>query len=153
LRKRLSIVPPVCSGKPCICGTRIRISLILNMLANGLTVAGTLSEYLRLTEEKIFRACIAYGAEVAPERYVEIPNRSMPVRFKVDENFPPRFAGLIRKRGYEATGVRKQGLQGITDQRLYEICCSEKMRRPHPHTTIPERFCGRSVRSVPELFP
>jgi len=76
----------------------------------------------------------------------------MPVSFKVDENFPPRFAGLIRKRGYEATRVREMGLQGITDQRLYEICCSEKMRRPNPHTTIPERFCGRSVRCVPELF-
>jgi predicted nuclease of predicted toxin-antitoxin system len=48
--------------------------------------------------------------------------------FKLDENFSPRLADVIRKRGVEATIVREQGLQGISDQRLDEVCCSESKR-------------------------
>lgn len=72
LLKRISINPNVCFGKPCIRGTRIWVSLILDFLANGMTIAEILEEYPHLTEEDI-RAAIAYGAEMSRERYVEIP--------------------------------------------------------------------------------
>ena len=59
--RRISVDPNVCFGKPCIRGTRIWVSLILDFLANGATTAEILAEYSQLTEEDV-RAAIAYGA-------------------------------------------------------------------------------------------
>jgi uncharacterized protein (DUF433 family) len=72
LLERISIDPNVCFGKPCIRGTRIWVSLILDFLANGMSMEELLAEYPQLEMEDI-RAAIAYGAEMARERYVEIP--------------------------------------------------------------------------------
>ena len=72
LLERISIDPNVCFGKPCIRGTRIWVSLILDFLANGMTTEEVLEEYPQLTVDDL-RAAIAYGAEMARERYVEIP--------------------------------------------------------------------------------
>lgn len=72
LLQRISVDPNVCFGKPCIRGTRIWVSLILDLLADGMTTAELLTEYPHLKEEDI-RAAIAYGAEMSRERFVEIP--------------------------------------------------------------------------------
>jgi len=72
LLERISIDPNVCFGKPCIRGTRIWVSLILDFLASGSTINEILEEYPHLTEEDI-RAAIAYGAEMSRERYVDLP--------------------------------------------------------------------------------
>ena len=65
LLKRVSINPQVCFGKPCIRGTRIWVSLILDLLASGMAEAELLAEYPGLAHEDIL-AAIAYGAEAAP---------------------------------------------------------------------------------------
>ncbi|MCG2768687.1 MAG: DUF433 domain-containing protein [Chloroflexota bacterium] len=72
LLQRVSIDPNVCFGKPCIRGTRIWVSLILDFLASGTSTEEILAEYPQLTEEDV-RAAIAYGAEMSRERYVDIP--------------------------------------------------------------------------------
>ena len=72
LLDRISVDPNVCFGKPCIRGTRIWVSLILDFLAGGMTMKEIVEEYPQLTEEDI-RAAIAYGAEMSRERYVEVP--------------------------------------------------------------------------------
>lgn len=72
LLDRISIDPRVCFGKPCIRGTRIWVSLILDNLAEGVGEKELLEEYSQLTPDDI-RAAIAYGAEMARERFVEIP--------------------------------------------------------------------------------
>lgn len=72
LLRRISIDPNVCFGKPCVRGTRIWVSLILDNLAEGVSERELLEEYPELTGEDI-RAAIAYGAEMARERFVEIP--------------------------------------------------------------------------------
>ena len=72
LLERISIDPNVCFGKPCIRGTRIWVSLILDFLANGMTPEEILEEYPHLIMEDIL-AAIAYGAEMSRERYIEIP--------------------------------------------------------------------------------
>jgi uncharacterized protein (DUF433 family) len=71
LLQRISIDPQICFGKPCIRGTRIWVSLILDFLASGMRSEEILTEYPQLTEEDI-RAAIAYGAEMSRERYVEV---------------------------------------------------------------------------------
>jgi uncharacterized protein (DUF433 family) len=72
LLERISIDPNVCLGKPCIRGHRIWVSLILDFLANGSSVEEILQDYPQLEAADI-RACIAYGAEMARERFVDIP--------------------------------------------------------------------------------
>jgi uncharacterized protein (DUF433 family) len=72
LLKRISINPNVCFGKPCIRGTRIWVSLILDFLASKMTIEEILGEYPQLTAEDIY-AAIAYGAEMSRERFVDIP--------------------------------------------------------------------------------
>jgi len=68
---RISINPNVCFGKPCIKGHQIWVSLILDFLAGGWSIPEILENYPGLEEADI-RACIAYGAEMSRERYVEI---------------------------------------------------------------------------------
>ncbi len=72
LLQRISIDPTICFGKPCIRGTRIWVSLILDLLASGTSLDELLSEYPQLAVIDIY-AALAYGAELARERYVEIP--------------------------------------------------------------------------------
>ena len=67
LLERISVDPRVCFGKPIIRGTRIWVSLILDLLADGMTTAEILEEYPQLTAEDI-RAAIAYGALKAREQ-------------------------------------------------------------------------------------
>jgi uncharacterized protein (DUF433 family) len=69
---RISIDPNVCFGKPCIRGHRIWVSLILDLLAGGWSFQEILDGYPGLEEADIL-ACIAYGAEMSRERYVDIP--------------------------------------------------------------------------------
>jgi len=72
LLERISINPQVCFGKPCIKGTRIWVSLVLDQLASGTTVEELLSNYPQLTREDVL-AAIAYGAEAARERIIPVP--------------------------------------------------------------------------------
>ena len=73
LLDRISIDPKICFGKPCIKGTRIWVSLILDFLASGETEAQILAAYPQLHPEDI-RAALAYAAEVARERIVPVPS-------------------------------------------------------------------------------
>ena len=75
LLSRIWIDPKRCSGKPCIRGHRIWVSLILDLLASGSSVADILADYPQLEEADIL-ACIAYGSEMSRERYVPIPMES-----------------------------------------------------------------------------
>ncbi len=72
LLSRISVDLQVCFGKPCIKGHRIRVSLILDFLASGMSVKEILDEYPGLVEADIY-ACLAYAAEMARERYGDIP--------------------------------------------------------------------------------
>lgn len=72
LLQRISIDPAVCGGKPCIKGTRIWVSLILDFLAEEMSEADLLAEYPQLAHEDVL-AAIAYGAEAARERFVTVP--------------------------------------------------------------------------------
>jgi uncharacterized protein (DUF433 family) len=72
LLKRISIKPDVCFGKPCIRGTRIWVSLIVDSLADGVSEAELLKTYPQLTIEDI-RAALAYAAEMTREHIIPIP--------------------------------------------------------------------------------
>lgn len=62
LLDRVTIDPAVCGGKPCIRGTRIWVSLVLDQLAAGTTETELRSEYPQLAHEDVL-AALAYGAD------------------------------------------------------------------------------------------
>ena len=72
LLNRISIDPNICFGKPCIKGHRIWVSLILDYLASGAAVEEILEAYPGVEQADIL-ACIAYGAEMSRERFIDIP--------------------------------------------------------------------------------
>jgi uncharacterized protein (DUF433 family) len=74
LLQRISINPNICFGKPCIRGHRIWVSLILDLLANGVSIEEILEDYYPGLEREDVLACIAYGSEMTRERYVDVPS-------------------------------------------------------------------------------
>jgi uncharacterized protein (DUF433 family) len=71
LLDRISIDPAICGGKPCIRGTRIWVSFVLDLLAGGMPEAELRDEYPQLTHEDVL-AAIAYGAEASRERVIPV---------------------------------------------------------------------------------
>ena len=65
----ISADPAVCHGQPCIRGTRIPVSVVLDSLADGMSEAEILEGYPTLTVAGI-RAAAAYGAMLARDEFV-----------------------------------------------------------------------------------
>lgn len=70
-QERISVDPLVCHGKACIKGTRIMVSIILDNLAEGVSLEEILKSYPSLTPDDI-KASIAYAAELSRERLVPV---------------------------------------------------------------------------------
>jgi uncharacterized protein (DUF433 family) len=68
----ITVDPQICHGKACIKGARIMVSIVLDNLADGLSVEQILANYPALTPEAV-RAAIAYAAELTHERIVALP--------------------------------------------------------------------------------
>lgn len=66
LIERIVSDPKICSGKPCIKGTRIPVHIILDLLAAGEDFEGVKKAYPNITDEDI-RACLAYASILADE--------------------------------------------------------------------------------------
>ena len=74
-RDRISADPAVCHGKPCIRGTRIMVSVLLDNLASGESADAILRSYPALKIEDL-QAAQWYAAELARERIVHLPEAS-----------------------------------------------------------------------------
>jgi len=66
LLDRIMCNPQVCSGKPCIKGTRIPVHLILDLFAAGEDTEGIKKAYPNIVDEDI-RACLIYASVLADE--------------------------------------------------------------------------------------
>ena len=66
----VTAIPGVRSGKPCIAGTRITVTDMLEYLAGGMTEAEILADFPHLRSEHI-RAALAFAA--ARERRLAAP--------------------------------------------------------------------------------
>jgi uncharacterized protein (DUF433 family) len=71
MQERISIDPNVCFGRPCIRGTRIWVSMIVDNLAEGSSEQDILTAYPQLTIRDI-RAALAYAAEMTREHIIPI---------------------------------------------------------------------------------
>ena len=64
--------PMICHGRATIKGTRVKVSVVLDNFAAGLTVDEILNDYPSLTREAI-QSAIAYAAELTREQVVWLP--------------------------------------------------------------------------------
>ena len=64
---RITSKPDICGGRPCVRGMRIRVSDILEMLADGVTAPEILADFPDLEADDI-RACLLFAA-----RRLDIP--------------------------------------------------------------------------------
>lgn len=61
LLERITIEPGKCGGRPCIRGTRMRVSDVLELLANGASFEEVLADHPSLIRDDLL-AAIAYAA-------------------------------------------------------------------------------------------
>ncbi|MFD2786310.1 DUF433 domain-containing protein [Hymenobacter rubripertinctus] len=61
---RITVQADICHGKPCIRGMRYPVSLVLELLAAGMSHTEILTDYPALEEADI-RACLTYGARLS----------------------------------------------------------------------------------------
>ena len=66
-RKHITSDPDICHGKPCITGTRVMISVILDCLVAEMTPEQIMDEYPSVTKSGIL-AALAYSSELTQER-------------------------------------------------------------------------------------
>jgi uncharacterized protein (DUF433 family) len=59
--QRITIDPEQCGGRPCVRGMRIRVSDVLDLLANGLSAEQVVEELPDLEAEDV-RACLSYAS-------------------------------------------------------------------------------------------
>jgi uncharacterized protein (DUF433 family) len=61
---RIVIDPKVYSGKPCIRGTRITVTMILELIEDGLTFQQIIQDYYPQLSEQDIKACLEYARAV-----------------------------------------------------------------------------------------
>jgi uncharacterized protein (DUF433 family) len=66
LLERITIDPAVCHGQPCIRGTRVLVTVVLDALAAGLGPGEIVAQYPSLTSGDV-QAAAAYGAWLAKQ--------------------------------------------------------------------------------------
>ncbi len=69
---RITIDPEVCLGQPTIRGMRITVSIILKLIAGGMTKEDIIKAYPELEEEDIVQA-LKYAAWLSSEKAIFFP--------------------------------------------------------------------------------
>ena len=69
LPERIAIDPQICGGRPCIRGTRVRVSDIVAMMAEGASRAEILADFDYLTDADL-SAALAYAAQASDHRVI-----------------------------------------------------------------------------------
>lgn len=64
--------PQVCHGKPCVRGTRVLVSVILDNLADGETHERIMEGYH--VDEADIMACLRFAADLAKDQFLSIPS-------------------------------------------------------------------------------
>lgn len=68
---RISLDPQVCHGKPCIKGTRVMVSVVIDNLAAGESHESIMRGYH--IQEADIQAALHYAAELARDRFAVLP--------------------------------------------------------------------------------
>ena len=63
---RVTFDPNIMGGRACIRGMRITVAQVVNLVANGMTIAKIIQDYPYLEEEDV-RQALRYAAQLAEE--------------------------------------------------------------------------------------
>lgn len=69
---RITFDPQIMAGQACIRGMRIPISLVINLIANGLSITEIIEDYPYLEPEDIQQS-LKYAAWLTQERVIFLP--------------------------------------------------------------------------------
>jgi uncharacterized protein (DUF433 family) len=72
LFERITFDPRIMGGRACIRGMRITVSLLVNLVANGMTIEKILGEYPDLEAEDV-RQALQYASALANEEVHPLP--------------------------------------------------------------------------------
>jgi uncharacterized protein (DUF433 family) len=61
---RITISPDIYGGKPCVRGTRIAVTMVLELLEDGLTFQQILTDYYPQLKIEDIKACLEYARAV-----------------------------------------------------------------------------------------
>ena len=68
-KHHISTLPAICHGKPCIRGTRIMVSVVVDNIADGMSVEDIITNYPPLTADDV-RAALHYAATLVREEEI-----------------------------------------------------------------------------------
>ena len=71
---RISFDPDIMGGRACIRGMRITVAQVVNLVANGMTIAEIIRDYPYLEEEDV-RQALRYAAQLAEEEVHPVLSR------------------------------------------------------------------------------
>ena len=71
LLERITIEPGKCGGRPCIRGSRMRVSDLLELLSHGATIEEIVEDFPALEREDVL-AAIAYAAVQTSDAVVRV---------------------------------------------------------------------------------
>ena len=69
MNEYITISSDICHGKPCITGTRIMVSNVLNLMAHGASVEEVLEGYPQLSRDAVL-AALAYAEAVIEDEEI-----------------------------------------------------------------------------------
>ncbi|WP_322096412.1 DUF433 domain-containing protein [Phormidium tenue] len=75
---RITFDPQIMAGQACIRGMRIPISLVINLIANGLSITEIINDYPYLEPEDIQQS-LKYAAWLTQERVIFFPQTAQAV--------------------------------------------------------------------------
>ena len=115
LLKRISIDPNVCFGRPCVRGTRIWVSLIVDNFAEGVSEAEIRCVSAIAAGRHSCRPGVRGGNDPRTDHPAAAGARQT-MRFKLDENFDIRLVPLLAQGGHDVDTVRAERLSGSPDE-------------------------------------
>ncbi len=62
--ERIAVNSQMHFGKPCVAGTRITVQSVLELLREGISFSGIISDYYPDLEPEDIRACVQYAIDV-----------------------------------------------------------------------------------------
>lgn len=77
--ERITVNPKILGGKPCIAGTRIAVTTILELLEDGLSFDEIVNEYYTHISKADIRACLEYAKSIIELEDVQLVGEPMAV--------------------------------------------------------------------------
>ena len=75
--ERITINPKIFNGKPCIRGTRIAVTMILDLLEDGLSFETIIKDYYPQLTTDDLKACIEYARAVVEGEEIQFAERPL----------------------------------------------------------------------------